>query len=234
MYAENQAIQKKRDNVQNAALEWIIRNLRALQNSIVNINSHMASIQPPSVHEITVTFTFASDINKDEAARFGFVTNTADSGTRYVCSGQWTPAYKKMTLLDTAEYLGIGTEVQPYAAAYATVDGLSSLTEPFQTPAIDNRILMITLAVETDYLIERFDTPTVYYDEKLIFAETGIKQHKFLGDRNTLLYIDMETNLILYAKNYATLIASEKIGGKPVFDKNAVLTITYAKYNYLK
>ena len=36
MYSENQAIQKKRDNVQTSALEWIIAHLKVLQNNIVN------------------------------------------------------------------------------------------------------------------------------------------------------------------------------------------------------
>lgn len=44
MYSENQAIQKKRDNVQTSALEWIINHLKALQNNIVNINNSVNSL----------------------------------------------------------------------------------------------------------------------------------------------------------------------------------------------
>ena len=55
MYSENQAIQKKRDNMQTSALEWIINHLKALQSNIISINNLLNSYQVKSF-SFTVSF----------------------------------------------------------------------------------------------------------------------------------------------------------------------------------
>ena len=56
MYSENQAIQKKRDDVQTSALKWIINNLKTLQNNIININYLLT----PRIFTFQFTFESAS------------------------------------------------------------------------------------------------------------------------------------------------------------------------------
>ena len=68
MYTENQAIQKKRDNVQTSALEWIIAHLKALQSNIVNINTWVQQ-QQPKYYEFQVTFpTYWSEVGPADFA----------------------------------------------------------------------------------------------------------------------------------------------------------------------
>ena len=55
MYSENQAIQKKRNNVQASTLEWIINHLKALQNNIARINNLLIT---SAVKEISFTLQF--------------------------------------------------------------------------------------------------------------------------------------------------------------------------------
>ena len=90
MYSENQVIQKKRDDIQTSALEWIINHLKALQNNVININNW---IEGHTIRELVIPMAFNStflgehDTQTTSPKTFYLAAATDDIDSAYTAAG---------------------------------------------------------------------------------------------------------------------------------------------------
>ena len=118
MYSENQAIQKKRDNVQTSALEWIINHLKALQNNIININNW---IEGQTIKELTFELTFNS--------YYSSIVPTYMQGEGYSSDGGWS-SYKTDSL--QTGVLNQTMTIYPYVQVFSEsiTQQIASVSDP--------------------------------------------------------------------------------------------------------